>query len=133
MVATLMTLLLVACSSAIPAGLYVPTYGPLNAWPTALLEGTLLEEDGCLWIESRDIRWLVLWPGGSSVVEEGEQIVVRNGGERAVVGSDVSAGGGEYGPEHYDFVVGLIGEEVPAACRVAGLYWLGYDVQTVDQ
>ena len=31
--------------------------------------------------------------------------------------------------EQYEFVVELIGEEIPSACRVGGLYWLGYEAR----
>lgn len=137
-----MTLLLAACASATPpsvhppasptpAGLFLPTYGALNGRPTALLEGRLIEDHDCLWIEEDSTRWLLLWPPGSSLVQDGNQRVVRNGGQRAAVGTQVSAGGGEYGDVNYAFVVELIGEEVPAPCRTAGLYWLGHDVQTL--
>lgn len=133
MPAAAMTLLLVGCSAVIPSDVYLPTYGPLNGLPAALLEGTLIEDDGCLWIESERTRWLVLWPRGSAVVEDAGERVVRNGGQRAVIGTRVSAGGGEYGDGHYEFVVELIGEQISAPCREAGLYWLGYEVQTLAQ
>lgn len=116
--------LLAGCGSSAPPGIYLPTYGSMNAMPAALLEGTLVEEDGCLWIEAGDDRWLVLWPGGTSVANDGGQLVVQSGGAQAVVGTRVSAGGGEYGPGNYRFVVELIGEEVPSACQQTGLYWL---------
>lgn len=116
--------LLAGCGSSAPPGIYLPTYGSMNGMPTALLEGTLIEEDGCLWIEAADDRWLVLWPSGTSVITDGGQLVVQSGAEPAVVGTRVSAGGGEYGPGNYRFVVELIGEEVPSACQQAGHYWL---------
>lgn len=117
-------LLLAGCGSSAPPGIYLPTYGSMNAMPAGLLEGTLIEDDGCLWIEAGDDRWLVLWPSGTSVANDGGQLVVQIGGETAVEGQRVSAGGGEYGPENYRFVVELIGEEVPTACRQAGRYFL---------
>lgn len=132
---------LVGCESLPPANVYLPTYPPANAapgesarpisLPTALLEGTLVDDDGCLWIEDDVFRWLVLWPSGSSAVEDNGQVVVRSDGNRAAVGTQVSAGGGEYRQDNYNFVVELIGEQIPNRCRASGLYWLGYDVQTV--
>jgi hypothetical protein len=98
-----------------------------------LLEGVLIEDDGCLWVEGEGVRWLVLWPVGTSAVVEDYRIIVRNGGNEAVVGTPVTGGGGEYGENQYRFVVSLIGEEVPTACRASGFYWLGYDVQTVPE
>lgn len=90
--------------------------------PAALLEGMLIEEDGCLWIEADASRHLVLWPDGSYATIEDDQLVVFNGGDRAVVGTRVTAGGGEWDEA---FVADLIGEDVPEACQQSGLYWLG--------
>lgn len=56
---------------------------------------------------------------------------VVNGNKRAVLGTHVSAVGGEYKQGHYDFVVELIGEDVPAPCQAAGQYWLGWQIRTV--
>ncbi len=120
--------LLAGCGSSAPPGIYLPTYGSMNALPTGLLEGTLVEEDGCLWIEPDDTRRLVLWPGGTSVANDGDQLVLQSAGEQVIVGTQVSSGGGEYGPGNYRFVVELIGEEVPSACQQTGLYWLAGSV-----
>lgn len=109
--------------------MFLPTYRPLDALPAALLHGMLIEEGGCLWIEADGIRWLVLWPDGTYATVEDDQLVVYNGGERAVVGTRVSAGGGEYGPQDEAFVSDLIGEVLPTACRRTGLYWLGHSIR----
>ena len=74
-------------------------------------------------------RVLVLWPGGAQAVEADVGLVVRDGTNEAVVGEPVRMGGGEYSDEHYGFVVELIGEEIPPACREGGLYWLGYEAR----
>ncbi|HSH20985.1 MAG TPA: hypothetical protein VK992_00005, partial [Candidatus Caenarcaniphilales bacterium] len=95
-------------------------------------EGTLVHDGGCVWIDSGTERWLMLWPRGSSARQEGAALVVHNGGHRAVVGTRVSAVGGEYKESHYDFVVELVGREISQACRATGQYWLGRDVQTID-
>jgi hypothetical protein len=124
-----------ACSQSgsDPAGLFLPTYRPMNSAPTALLEGTLVEDDGCLWIETDNGRHLMLWPEASSVLDGDGQRAVRNDGDVAIVGTRVSAGGGEYGTEHYEFVVELIGRDVPEPCRTSGKYWLCREVRTVER
>jgi hypothetical protein len=121
---------------------YLPTYRlqssaapgetpPPVSLPTALVEGTLVEDEGCIWVEADGSRWLVLWPNGSTAVVDGGQVVVRNDGHQAIVGTHVSGGGGEYRQEHYAFVVGLIGEPVPLPCQASGLYVLGYNLKTI--
>ncbi len=110
-------------------GIFLPMYRPLDGYPAALLQGTLVHDGGCLWIESGSTRLLVLWPSDTSVVAQGGQLVVRNAGQQAIVGTAVSAGGGEYYPENYDFVVGLIGQQVPPQCRGSDLYWLASSVE----
>ena len=107
-------------------GIYFPTYGSMDALPVGVLEGTLVEDDGCLWLESDGSRWLVLWPNGAQAVEANVGVVVREGTNEAVVGEPIRLGGGEYGIEKYAFVADLIGEEVPPVCRESGLFWLGY-------
>lgn len=79
--------------------------------PEALVGGRLVIDDGCLWLEHEEDRVLPLWLSGSRVEQDG----------------------GGYGPQHYDFVVELIGEEVPPACRGDGHYWLVYDVRAADE
>ena len=125
-VAVALILSVIACTPSPPPDVFLPTYRPMSGGPLALIDGTLAEEDGCLWIDSVNGRHLVLWPSGSSVVDVDGQRVVHNDGNRAVVGTHVSAVGGEYGPENYRFVVELIGREVPEPCRATGRYWLGF-------
>lgn len=113
---------------------YLPTYPSMEALPAAQMGGRLVLEDGCLWLENPEYRALPLWPADSRVEREGDTLVVINsGGSRAEVGTDVIGGGGEYTAEHYDFVVELIGEEIPPACRGDGYYWLVYEVEAANE
>lgn len=100
--------------------------------PAALVEGTLIEDDGCLWIEADRTRWLVLWPDGSYATVQDKQLVVYNGADRAVVGTRVSAGGGENGAQEGAFVADVIGEPIPTACQGTGLYWLGSSIKSTE-
>lgn len=116
------------------AEVYLPTYQPMEALPVAQLGGRLVLDNGCLWLEHAEGRALPLWPANSRVEREGDTLVVVNSaGARAEVGTDVLGGGGEYGPELYDFVVELIGQEIPPACRGDGYYWLVYGVEAADE
>lgn len=121
------------CAPAVAPGIFLPTYQPTDTLPAALLQGNLIEDDGCLWIETDGTRWLVLWPDGSYATVEDDQLVVYNGGERAVVGTRVSAGGGEYGAQDEAAVVELIGDVLPMACRRTRLYWLGHSIKPASQ
>ncbi len=107
-------------------------YGPMNGFPAGELNGTLIEEDGCLWVDTGPSRSLILWPPEARVVDDGGVRAIHDRGDVAIVGEPVHLGGGEYSEEHYEFVVQLIGEDIPPACRAGGLYWLGYEAQTVE-
>jgi hypothetical protein len=83
--------------------------------PVAEVHGRLVADSGCLWLENAGRRQLPLWPAGSRVERDGESLVVVNDdGTHAVVGNDVSGGGGVYGDQ---MLVETIGEQVPAPCR----------------
>lgn len=124
--------LLGACVGLPSTDVYIPTYGPMNAYPTAEIQGTLVVDGGCLWIDSGQERSLVLWPEGTFVTEQDGGRVVREGGRTVPIGIPVQSGGGQYGEDNYEFVVDLIGEEIPAPCQAAGLYWLGYDLRPLE-
>lgn len=123
--------LAVAPSPTAPsAEVYLPTYCPMDQLPAGETRGHLVEADGCLWIDHADGRMLPLWPPGSRIERDGPLLVVLNsGGARAVVGTEVYGGGGEFGQGDYDLVVETIGDEVPEACRGNDSYWLVYDVR----
>jgi hypothetical protein len=126
-----MATVLAGCVGLPSADVYVPTYGPMNGYPTGLIQGTLVVDRGCLWIDSGRERSLVLWPDGTFVTQRDGGYVVRVGGRETPVGVPVAIGGGQYGQDNYASVVDLIGEEVPASCREAGLYWLGATIEQV--
>lgn len=117
-----------------PAEVYLPTYCPMDLLPAGEIRGRLVDDDGCVWIDQADGRMLPLWPPGSRIERDGTSVVVVNsGGARAVVGTEVHGGGGEFGQGDYDLVVQTIGEEVSEACRGSDVYWLVYDVRASDE
>lgn len=127
-------ILVVGCSPAPVEGVFFPTYPDEGGGPNAPVEGRLIEEGGCLWLErSDDQGGLLLWPSHAQLVEENGARVVRQDGFQAEVGQVMAATGGQYNHEdHYDFVVELIGQAIPAACR-SDYYWLAFDAYTPEQ
>ena len=116
------------------AEVYLPTYPPMDIRPLAGLGGRLVQVGGCLWFERDSGRALALWPPGTTIERDGSSLtVVDPGGARAVVGTNVVATGGAYGPEHYEMVVELIGEPVPEGCRGDDHYLLVYDARTTRE
>jgi hypothetical protein len=103
----------------------------MDTLPLGVLGGQLVEDDGCLWIVGDAGPALALWPSGSTIEREGDSLVVVNSdGARAVVGTNVTAAGGEYRPDQYDLVIQLLGGDVVERCRRDDLYLLVYDVRT---
>lgn len=103
--------------------IFFPRMPPANAIPAALLAGTLVLRDGCLWIETEPRQsYLALWPAGSYPVKSGNIVEVRasDGTRLAAVGAVVVATGGEL--RDLDHVSQLIGRDPPEACQ-AGMYW----------
>jgi hypothetical protein len=100
----------------------------------ALLEGTLLEVDGCLRIEDGHYAdgWLVIWPSGSDirVADDGIEVVNAEGKPVARVGEQLGAGGGAI-----ENTRGMesINEMIPGmpieGCR--GPYWVAASLQTM--
>jgi hypothetical protein len=134
-------LLAVSCASqAAPSvaptetpALFVPTHrlGTQGGLPGAVLEGILVERDGCLAIETREgQRFLALWPDGYRVaVGSGTINVLRVVGRSvATVGRPITASGGEYGRDQEALVRSLIGRAIPDACR-RDRYWLVGEVE----
>lgn len=112
---------------------FLPTYPPWDILPLGQIGGRLVEDNGCLWIENTG-RSLAIWPSGSRIERDGTSLVVVNTrGARAVVGTEVIGGGGEFGQENYAFVVETIGEEIPDECRGDDEYLIVYDVRPVDE
>jgi hypothetical protein len=78
--------------------IYLPVQPPSGESMMALLEGTLVEVDGCLRIEDGHYAdgWLVIWPFGSDIRVADDHIEVINEDGKAVarVGDQLRAGGG---------------------------------------
>jgi hypothetical protein len=114
-----------SCSTLAPADVYFPTYGPMEGFPTADLEASLVRADSCLFLESAGTQYLALWPStlsprstptGSVVIVDGDDRPMVTEGETAVFG------GGEYPDSQLSLVENLVGD-VPTECEKSR-YWL---------
>jgi hypothetical protein len=128
----LVSLLATACRAeqAVPTGSRPPDTGvPRIAFPrqapvegvrtmmTAMLVGTLMERDGCLWVQSvfGEEPVLPIWPPEFLLQSEEGGLIVSDGQNvRVAVGDEVRMGGG-----HTPSVEGALLEQIPDACRGA--------------
>jgi hypothetical protein len=114
--------------------IHLPVQPPSGASMMALMEGTLVEVDGCLRIEDGHYTngWLVLWPFGSDIRVGGDRVEVINedGQPVARVGDRTRAGGGAV--ENSRGMAGL-DEMIPGmpidGCP--GPYWVSAPLETM--
>lgn len=94
---------------------------PTNESMAALLEGELVQINGCLRVDN----YLLVWPYGFSVSTSGGVIQINNntGKPIALVGDKVKFGGGEM-PSDY---IANFSIELPSS-RCSGPYWIVGDV-----
>lgn len=122
---------LVACESALVTDAYVAQYPDLGGGPQALIQGTLVAEGRCLWVDGPSGRVLALWPAAAHHESEDGGLVVRQGDPVARAGTAIRAAGGVHNhADHYRFIVDdLIGAEIPADCQAEG-YVLLYEADS---
>lgn len=101
-------------------GIFFPRWGCLLCdRPLGAIVGTVVLEDGCLWIVPDHAQWrlLAIWPAGSTPQRSDGTIDIRDAkGERlASAGERLTFGGGErIDPAD---IASLIGREPPPPCR----------------
>jgi hypothetical protein len=83
----------------------------LGAYPDALIEGTLTVVDTCFGLETDHGTFTAVFPAGTSLVEDTEQVAIPHWGTLAL-GDALSGGGGFYS----DYTARA---EVPAGCRTS--------------
>jgi hypothetical protein len=113
--------------------LYFPihTIGPTDAFPSALAQGTLRLENGCLFL-----KWpagdedLVFWPAWVELVGPPLTLADTQSGVRAEIGDDIVLGGGQFQlqatPAH---VRGLLGGQLPPERCAREHYWLASGIE----
>lgn len=91
----ILAIIVAACSSDGDSGsgadVYLPIYTRPDV-PDALVEGKVVREGPCLFLEAGDHRFLILWPEG--VRFDDPDIVDESGATVATVGSDLEDAGG---------------------------------------
>ena len=93
----------------VPEAYSFPRHSSWGGGPTALFEGTLQEESGCIRTAGEE-SFAVVWPPGYRLSLEGGEPVVRGGGREVAMGAAVQMGGGYYED----------GEPPPGARNVGG-------------
>jgi hypothetical protein len=79
----------------------------------ALVEGVLVGRDGCVLLEQEgfDIAYPVIWPAGTSIVNEDPLALELPSGEELTIGQTVRGGGG-----YHDVSSDSVEVDIPAAC-----------------
>ena len=117
--AVLLVALMLSAIGCGPRGSWLPTRGlPDMGGPLALEYGTLLDLNGCVYLESSmgATRYMVIWPFGFS--RAGGHILDGSGHPVATIGGFVILGGGEAVPDDYG---------VPEQCPY-GNAWAAFSV-----
>jgi hypothetical protein len=109
-------LLVVSCSSApVEEGLFFPTWDASGGAPTGIVQGTLIEDNRCLFVDN-GTRTLVAWQDGMGF--EDDALLGVSGSPIARVGEVIHGGGGYFGDEgHFE---GLSEESIPELCIPEG-------------
>jgi hypothetical protein len=128
---------LLSCSSSgplAPEGVFLPRLDHANdVWPTALIDGTLVEVSGCVFIDAEyepapPMHVLLIWPNGTTAdrAPDGALRVMLDGEVVGHIGDCVELGGGMVGDSRtdVDHAESLIGTAIPARCRAEDGYWL---------
>jgi hypothetical protein len=106
-----------------PSGeaVFFPTLAREDGYPDWGTGGTLVEEEGCIFLRQEGGPvWLVIWPHGWSVERtvSGVLRILDDSGTPVVdVGDQVTLHGGGFSYEP-EFLEELVGQPVPARCHV---------------
>jgi hypothetical protein len=112
-------LLLVACESGaeVEARDFFPTWRADGAVPAGIVQGVLVETDGCVYISANGRRTLPVWEEGLGFADG--TLLESDGEPIAQVGEVVHGGGGWYGGAggraHLEE---LAGERIPDRCVI---------------
>jgi hypothetical protein len=112
-VASIVAAFLMAGCSAPPVedGLFFPTWSAQGAVPTGIVQGTLVEDGRCLFVEAHSQRTLVAWEDGMGF-EDGYLLDV-SGAPITRVGEAIHGGGGYSGRRQIEQ---LSEDSIPERC-----------------
>jgi hypothetical protein len=106
-------MLATACSGPpVEEGLFFPTWDAEGAVPGGIVQGVLVEENRCLFVEANGQRTLVAWQAGLGF--EDDALLDSAGDPIARVGETIHGGGGYYGDRSH--IEDLAGEPIPERC-----------------
>ena len=106
--------LIVGCSRApVEDGLFFPTWSAEGAVPAGIVQGTLVRDDRCLYVQRHGQRTLVAWEDGMGF-EDGT-LLDTSGSPIARVGQIIHGGGGYYG-NNQAHIEELSGDSIPERC-----------------
>lgn len=110
------SLTVVGCSQTpVQEGLFFPTWSAEGAVPGGIVQGTLIEDDRCLYVEANEQRTLVAWEDGMGF-EDGS-LLATSGSPIARVGEVIHGGGGYYGGDlGRSHIEELSGQSIPEIC-----------------
>lgn len=112
-------LLLVACESGAEAeaGVFFPTWSAEGAVPAAIVQGVLVETDGCVYIRANGQRTLPVWKEGLGFADG--TLLGSDGEPIAEIGEVVHGGGDWYGGRGgRAHIEDLAGERIPDRCVI---------------
>jgi hypothetical protein len=122
-------MLATACSGPpVKEGLFFPTWDAEGDVPSGEVQGVLIEEDRCLFVQANGLQTLVVWEVGLGF--EGNALLDSAGDPIATVGEPIHGGGGYYGDRRH--IENLAREPIPERCVPAGdgdRFALIYDVE----
>lgn len=108
------TFLIVGCSRApVEDGLFFPTWSAEGAVPAGIVQGTLVKDDRCLYVQRNGQRTLVAWEDGMGF-QDGT-LLDTSGSPIARVGQIVHGGGGFYG-NNQGHIEELSEDSIPERC-----------------
>lgn len=121
------------CSRApVEEGLFFPTWSAEGDVPAGIVQGTLVLEERCLFVERNGLRTLVAWEDGMGF-EEGT-LLDTSGSPIARVGQVIHGGGGYYGGAlGKSHIQELSGESIPERCNpdpTGDAYAVIYEVES---
>lgn len=122
-------MLATTCSGPpVEEGLFFPTWDAGGDVPAGQVQGVLVEEDRCLFVEAHGRRTLVAWEAGLGF--EDDALLDSAGDPIARVGETIHGGGGYFGDRRH--IANLAGEPIPERCFPGGdgdRFALIYDVE----